>query len=285
MNIAIIGSDNGVGLTRDSTILTGMLQSHGHNVWFSDWRSTRPITADINIHLELIGINALRAAKVNVFIPNPEWIEHGQMPYLSRINVVFAKTQDTKKIFSNLHRNVTYTGFTSIDRYMPDITKKKVFAHFQGKSEYKGTAQVMQAARNAKVRVHHYKCNPYLNDDEYKIAQNTTLIHLCPSIYEGFGHYINEAKSCGAVILTTNHPPMNELIRPEFGFAAAPSSYKRLRLATAAYPDIAELSSLIHCIEDTEYNTLLKIGEKARQSYLNNDKIFKEKFIYEINKL
>jgi glycosyltransferase involved in cell wall biosynthesis len=47
--------------------------------------------------------------------------------------------------------------------------------------------------------------------------QSTCGIHVCPSETEGFGHYINEARGVGAIVVTTDCSPMNELIRPEYG--------------------------------------------------------------------
>jgi len=40
---------------------------------------------------------------------------------------------------------------------------------------------------------------------------------LCPSSIEGYGHYINEGKCNGGIVITTNAPPMNELIRRNYG--------------------------------------------------------------------
>ncbi|RLN60176.1 hypothetical protein BBJ29_003376 [Phytophthora kernoviae] len=40
---------------------------------------------------------------------------------------------------------------------------------------------------------------------------------LCPSVMEGYGHYINQARSANAFIVTTDAAPMNELITPSSG--------------------------------------------------------------------
>jgi glycosyltransferase involved in cell wall biosynthesis len=47
--------------------------------------------------------------------------------------------------------------------------------------------------------------------------QGAASLHVCPSVREGFGHYLNEARAVGALVVTVDHPPMNELIRPGMG--------------------------------------------------------------------
>ena len=53
----------------------------------------------------------------------------------------------------------------------------------------------------------------FLSEKEYSVLTNQVAIHICPSMVEGYGHYINEARAKKAVVFTTNAPPMNELIQ------------------------------------------------------------------------
>lgn len=56
--------------------------------------------------------------------------------------------------------------------------------------------------------------------------QGAATWHICPSVREGFGHYLNEARAVGALVVTTNHPPMNELVQPETGLLVTTSFTK-----------------------------------------------------------
>jgi glycosyltransferase involved in cell wall biosynthesis len=44
--------------------------------------------------------------------------------------------------------------------------------------------------------------------------QVENLVHICASEREGFGLYLDEARAVGAYIISTDHPPMNELVTP-----------------------------------------------------------------------
>ncbi|TMW55314.1 hypothetical protein Poli38472_013205 [Pythium oligandrum] len=42
-------------------------------------------------------------------------------------------------------------------------------------------------------------------------------VFMCPSIQEGYGHYLNQARAAGGLVVTPNVAPMNELITPKSG--------------------------------------------------------------------
>jgi len=52
-----------------------------------------------------------------------------------------------------------------------------------------------------------------LNDLDYAYYREKAGFYICPSLMEGFGHYINEGRCNSSVTITTDAPPMNELIR------------------------------------------------------------------------
>ncbi|KAJ3223135.1 hypothetical protein HDU81_009381 [Chytriomyces hyalinus] len=44
-----------------------------------------------------------------------------------------------------------------------------------------------------------------------------TAVMLCTSEMEGYGHYINQARAAGVLVVTTDHAPMNELVNNRNG--------------------------------------------------------------------
>ena len=61
-----------------------------------------------------------------------------------------------------------------------------------------------------------------LSSEDLKTEMNAQGVHLCPSEREGFGHYINEARATGALVVTTDFAPMNELIDSTMGVLLPP---------------------------------------------------------------
>lgn len=56
-----------------------------------------------------------------------------------------------------------------------------------------------------------------LNEEEYNKYHEDSYVHICPSLVEGYGHYINEARNSKSIIITLDKLPMNELINKNNG--------------------------------------------------------------------
>jgi glycosyltransferase involved in cell wall biosynthesis len=75
--------------------------------------------------------------------------------------------------------------------------------------------------------------------------QNAHLFHLCPSETEGFGHYIAEAMSVGAVVVTLDAPPMNEMITPGRGLLLPYARTGTQHLAVTYHFDDAAMEAAV----------------------------------------
>jgi hypothetical protein len=296
-SVNIIYVNNGVGLTRDANLLRELLVRYGYYVNLVEFNKvSQAKTADVAIHLEICQQNAFRLGRKNVYIPNPEWYQENWDRFLHQYTVVCSKTLDCERIFGQKHRNTIYTGFTSIDRFLPDVEKIHCYLHTGGQSETKGTDKIFRAWLPAFKRLlittkkHNFRSSSnilfmgWLSDVDHQYSQNRCLIHICPSIYEGFGHIINEAMSCGAVIVTTDAPPMNECITGN-GFLIPVSSTGRMALAKTSHVNHVDIADIIKKIETTDINTLKSMGDVSRKLYLHDKENFEHRFIQILSEL
>lgn len=203
MKINIVTSLNGAGLERDAEIISEILCDH--EILIST--HGKPIThsADIHIFLEVVSNRVIGLKGKKILIPNPEWFRPEWKKYLHHFDAIFCKTKHAMDIFIPLHHNVIYSGFTSIDMMDESIERfESSMIHFPGKSKTKGTELLQRDFK--------YDVNIFSHPDRSVIIHkmNQYPIHLCPSVAEGWGHYIWEAFSVGAFVITTDAAPMNE---------------------------------------------------------------------------
>ncbi|KAJ3240544.1 hypothetical protein HDU81_003428 [Chytriomyces hyalinus] len=105
-----------------------------------------------------------------------------------------------------------------------------------------------------------------LSSSDLQELQSSHGVHLCPSSQEGYGHYINEARSMGAAVVTTKHPPMQEFVQDGVsGVLAnnsgpAPESYQLM----GKYETVAVFVSPENVCAAVE--TVLKMPLEARAS-------------------
>ena len=121
-----------------------------------------------------------------------------------------------------------------------------------------------------------------LSDKELKELQNKCMCHVCPSAVEGYGHYIGEAVSCGAVVLTTNRPPMNEIVPIDGGMFVEPYKSTFQKLDKFWLVDWAEISNEMKVSYSKDF---VFLKDEIRNHYLENKAIFTAKIQEEINNL
>ena len=323
-SVNIISWNNGVGLTRDMNLLARGLREAGFSVhltpigrgklrkWFRPawrravhrWRGMRGEASqfDINIMLEHIRPEELPSARINLFVPNPEWCLPSDVSALPDVDGVLVKTRHAASIFRSLGASPAQIGFTSEDRYDPSIPRKRGFFHLAGRSSNKGTASLIELWRrhpewplltivqsrltagepiSGVDNIRHLV--DYLGDEELRRLQNANRFHLCPSDTEGFGHYLVEAMSVAAVVITTDAPPMNELIDASRGWLVGYASTGEQHLATTYAFDERAMEQAIVSLISMPDEALDALGDQARRWYLDNDAGFSGRLAAALN--
>ncbi|HEX8778312.1 MAG TPA: glycosyltransferase, partial [Rhodanobacter sp.] len=232
------------GLSRDTSLLAAVLDEVGacvqatglaHRGRLAEWLTRARLAGrapafDLNLMLERIRPEFARAARRNVLVPNPEYFRAQDRAALDCIDMVWTKTRHAERLFAALGKPVRHVGFTSPDRLDRSVPRRHAFFHGPGRSNNKGTAALLKlwaarpewpvltvAWRRKRVELEGLPANvrlirEHLDDEAYRRLQNAHRFHLCPSQTEGYGHYLVEAMSCGAVVLTLDAEPMHELV-------------------------------------------------------------------------
>lgn len=240
---------------------------------------------DLVLMEEHIAPAFLDDARFRVMLPHPEWFLPRDMEALSRIDLVLAKTHEAQRIFASQGCRAACIGFSSDDRLDESVPRARAFFHLAGSSRTKATGPllalwrrhpgwprltVLQHPREATpgtpaANIEHHVC--YVDEVELKRLQNAHRFHLCPSETEGFGHYIVEAMSVGAVVITLDAPPMNEMISPERGIPVPYSRTGSQHLATTYHFDDDAMEDAIEraiAMDDARCHAL---GAAARAWY------------------
>ena len=255
---------------------------------------------DINLFVEDIVPGLLGFASKNFFMPNPEWFKSNQRKHLAGIDRVLCKTRSAVSTYEAMGSSCVFTSFTSDDRLDSAVTRRhdKACLHLAGRSWQKGTGALtdlwqqhpewptLRVVQNAKT-YHQSSVAPvkasnidhilaHVDDKNLRHLQNSHRIHLCPSEAEGFGHCIAEAMSCRALTLTTNAPPMNELIAPERGVLVAYSRSTPQCAGEAFFVNPEDLKDKVHKILNMSDAQISQLGESARSWYEINDREFRK---------
>lgn len=294
----ILGQDNGVGLSQDSRLLSAALEKRGVEVRVP--RIGNPLDilapgfhADVAFHLERMAPWWWRRrARVNLLIPNQERFPRRLVGSLAGADRVLCKSLHAREIFEAIHPRAEHIGFTSPDRFLSSVEPDyRRFFHLAGRSSLKNTELVLQLwGRHPEwprlVLVQHPDKAPArvpanvelldrrVPDEELRQLQNSHGVHLCPSLSEGWGHYMVEAMSCRAVVLATDAPPMNELVASGRGVLVACHRREPRHLGWNYHVDPSALESAIQAAMSAPLEDLRAIGREARAWFLQNQQAF-----------
>lgn len=252
------------------------------------------IRYDVNVMLEHVWPQFLHQARYNVLVPNPEWFDRRDAALLDRIDCIWAKTALTGQIFAQRGCRTRHIGFDSEDRFDAAVPRQAQFLHLAGRSELKGTTRlltlwrqhpdwplltVVQDAAAVTTTTGNSGANiliesEYLDDAALRSLQNSNRFHLCMSEAEGWGHYIAEALSVGAVTLTCDAAPMNELVSARRGVLVAARQGAHHNLARLSLFDNAALESAVKSVTSMTALQLDATGQQARDWFLANKRDF-----------
>lgn len=259
LTITLASRDNGVGLSTDMELLSALFTGAGHTVRTVDWRVPRIPACDVLIFLELFSPHLMRYAQRTIGIFNPEWfLESRWRQPAGKLDQIWAKSVAAASAFSTMNPRTHLTGFLSRDWHDPQVKRRTRCLHVQGHSQDKNTERVIQAWTRFKdlppltiVGEGSYGTPPWVRhlarvpEARMRSLMNEHTIHLCPSKVEGWGHYITEAMSVGAHVITVDASPMNEHIRPEWGTLITPSRRERRGITQACDVNPNELAGAV----------------------------------------
>jgi hypothetical protein len=313
IRINILSHVHGLGLNRTIGVLSEALRFAGFRVsvtsfdddWYRRaWRGRKRLPRvfahgrhryDVNIFLETPVADWFPTARVNCLIPNQEWVRDDEIDVLPRLDWILCKTQLAWEIFEQRGFRAVKIGFTSVDRHDPAVRREPdSCVHIAGRSIQKGTLALSRVwARHPEwpmLSVYQEKRNEdapmaenirwvegFQDDGEMRRIQNAHTIHLCPSEAEGWGHYIVEAMSCKAVVVTTDAPPMNEIVAPSRGFLVPFGRTEPQGLGMRFHVDEQALEKKMAQLFQLGPGERDSLGVNAREWYAGNDLHFRER--------
>lgn len=310
--VRLFGRANGGGLARDMRLAQGVLERAGitvdvmalgkekgiRNLRIGAKWLARPLQgrADLQISFEHPYPMSYRLGRRDLLVPNPEMFRPHWHDALPHMDALLCKTRHAERIFRGMGRDARYCGFTSEDRLDRDVPRERVFLHMAGKSPVKGTAAVIEAwrrhpewprlvllqcRRNAKPlppMANVERRVGFVQDDELRRLQNACAFHLCPSEAEGFGHYLMEALSTGAVVATSDGEPMNELVTAGAGVLVRPASIGELGLARRFVVDADGIEQAVDRMLGMDASECAAMSRAARARFEQLDRAFQSDF-------
>jgi glycosyltransferase involved in cell wall biosynthesis len=247
---------------------------------------------DVNIFLERLVPEYFATARVNCLFPHQEWLTEGDRNRLREVDLVLFKTKHAEEILRAETRASAFVGFSTSDRGGLDRPGCDAALHVAGWNPHKGTTAVTTAwAANpdwpelrlvsqlpvsaVAPNIRHLRSR--IGDSALRVLQNECRVHVCPSEVEGFGHTLVEALSCGAITVTTDAPPMNELITPDEGILVPYASTLPMGAGTRYLVSPQSLNDAVKQAWTLTPGICSRMSQAARRKFEELDAAFKRR--------
>jgi hypothetical protein len=267
---------------------------------------------ELNFHIEAVFPKHFSFAGKNIFIPNQDWFRDSSREFLGDIDCIFAKTRYAEHLFAATGNRTAFVGWLSTDKYdaLRPEPRSMSALHIAGSSSEKGTEFVLDRWEQhpewpllTVVRsTHHYTGAPLpwksrattinirlieerISESEVKTLQNSHWLHVCPSEAEGYGHIIAEAMSVAAVVITTDGPPMNELVSNERGVLIAVERSEPMGIGHRYIVEASDFDSQIDSVLRMPREELERKGANARQWFTESATAFPVRLEQHLNQV
>ncbi len=261
--------------------------------------------ADLVIHLQNTHPSYLPIRARHWLIPNQEWFIQARQPYLDFIDKVLCKTHHAVTIYSKLHSAAHYLGFNGSParKQQPAPVKNfRTFLHVSGNSQFKGTNALLACwAQHPEWPVltvvsNHLSSRPNplpANIVHHQNLPDETLINhwqqagfaIIPSEVEGYGQVLAEAMSYGCITITTNAPPMNELVSENRGILIVAEKAGKFRLGTRYQVTQEGIEQAVEQALVLDQASQQALSENAVSWYQNNHQAFEQRLSSFIDEL
>jgi glycosyltransferase involved in cell wall biosynthesis len=125
----------------------------------------------------------------------------------------------------------------------------------------------------------------FISAEELTRLQNEVLFHLAVTKAEGFGHKLNEGFSCGAIVIATDAPPMNEIVAPDRGFLVGwTESHPKALGREYEFDEVSLEKTVTRCLALRE-EEVARLSANARAWFESNDQFFRRTLPFQLREL
>lgn len=314
MNIRIIMPYQTVGFESDAKIYKKILNEifPKYNCIIVDSDRAKPSEHD-NIHLYISNVDKkwFPFADVKMLMINHELFFQSEkdkdLARYSELNYVLCRTQIGYdwamkiKLEQGFKYSIILTRFTTVFPSLSIQKDQNLILHSAGEHHWKQTDSIIKAwqkypdlplliltctgqcFRNVEPilkkggyprNIHFHK--KLLDYEKFVSLKNRAGIHLCPSIVEGYGHYINESRKVKSLVITTNFPPMNELVDDTCGILINCSSYGNKKNGTTlCFVNEDDIYNAVKTALNLPEETRKLLVDRAYEKFISDEKEFK----------